>query len=140
MLDVSLFDTDPGWAHLHNAALHGINSLLVYALLLKISGSWWKACVLSLIFLVHPLHVESVAWIAERKDLLCALFFLLGILLYDNYRARPGKLRYALVVISFILALLAKPMAVTFTVVILILDFFVYSERFERSIGKVRSI
>ena len=67
MLDVSLFGTDPGWAHLHNVALHGINSLLVYAILLKISGSWWKACVLSLIFLVHPLHVESVAWIAERK-------------------------------------------------------------------------
>lgn len=131
MLDVSLFGVDPGWAHLHNAALHGVNSLLVYAILLKLSGSWWKACILSLVFLVHPLHVESVAWIAERKDLLCALFFLAGLLFYDSYRARPGKLLYFAVLISYILALLSKPMAVTFPIVLLILDFFVYRNCFE---------
>ncbi len=126
MLDVSLFGVDPGWAHIHNALLHGINSLLVYLLLLRLSGNWGKACLLSLIFLVHPLHVESVAWIAERKDLVCALFFLLGLILYDSYRAQPGKLRYAAVLLAFILSLLAKPMAVTFPVVLLILDFFLY--------------
>lgn len=130
MLDVSLFGVEPGWAHLHNVALHGINSLLVYALLLRYSGSWAKACVLSLIFLVHPLHVESVAWIAERKDLLCALFFLLGLILYDDFRARAGRLRYAGVLLCFALALLAKPMAVTFPVVLVILDFFVYRHCF----------
>lgn len=131
MLDVSLFGVDPGWAHIHNVALHGINSLLVYVLLLRLSGSWGKACLLSLIFLVHPLHVESVAWIAERKDLLCALFFLLGLILYDGYRANPGKLRYAGVLLAFALSLLAKPMAVTFPVVLLILDFFVYRKCFQ---------
>jgi len=131
MLDVSLFGIDPGWAHLHNIALHGINSLLVYAVLLKYSKNWWKACVLSLVFLVHPLHVESVAWIAERKDLLCAFFFLLGLLLYDSYRARPGKLLYTLVFLVYVLALMAKPMAVTFPVVLLILDFFVYPKCFQ---------
>lgn len=131
MLDVSLFGVDPGWAHLHNMALHGVNSLLVYVILLKISGSWWKACILSLVFLVHPLHVESVAWIAERKDLLCAFFFLLGLLLYDSYRARPGTLLYAGVLIAYVLALMAKPMAVTFPVVLLILDFFVYRRCFQ---------
>ena len=124
--DVSLFGVDPGWAHIHNALLHGINSLLVYLLLLRLSGSWGKACLLSLIFLVHPLHVESVAWIAERKDLVCAFFFLLGLILYDSYRAQPGILRYAGVLLAFILSLLAKPMAVTFPVVLLILDFLVY--------------
>jgi protein O-mannosyl-transferase len=131
MLDVSLFGVDPGWAHIHNVALHGINSLLVYVLLLKLSGSWGKAGVLSLVFLVHPLHVESVAWIAERKDLLCALFFLLGLILYDSYRASPGKLRYAGILLAFALSLLAKPMAVTFPVVLLILDFFVYRNCFQ---------
>lgn len=131
MLDVSLFGIDPGWAHLHNMVLHGINSLLVYAILLRISGSWGKACILSLIFLAHPLHVESVAWIAERKDLLCALFFLLGLLFYDGYRARPTWLGYAGVLLTYILALMAKPMAVTFPVVLLILDFFVYRRHFQ---------
>jgi len=131
MLDVSLFGVDPGWAHIHNVVLHGINSLLVYALLLKLSGSWGKAGVLSLVFLVHPLHVESVAWIAERKDLLCALFFLLGLILYDGYRANLGKLRYAGILLAFALSLLAKPMAVTFPVVLLILDFFVYRHCFQ---------
>ncbi len=131
MLDVSLFGIDPGWAHLHNGMLHGVNSLLVYGILLKISGSWWKAYILSLVFLVHPLHVESVAWIAERKDLLCAFFFLLGLLLYDSYRARPGKLRYAGILATYSLALLAKPMAVTFPIVLLILDLFVYRRYFQ---------
>jgi protein O-mannosyl-transferase len=133
MVDVSLFGVDPGWAHIHNAVLHGINSLLVYALLMRWSGSWVKAFVLSLVFLVHPLHVESVAWIAERKDLLCALFFLLGLLAYDGYRANRGKMRYIGVLLCFVLALLAKPMAVTFPVVLLILDFFVYRQSFQHS-------
>jgi hypothetical protein len=131
MLDVSLFGVDPGWAHIHNMLLHGVNGLLVYGLFIKFSGSYWKACAVSLIFLVHPLHVESVAWIAERKDLLCAFFFLLGLLLYDHYRQRPGKLRYFTVVAAHALALTAKPMAVTFPVVLLILDYFVYQKSFQ---------
>ncbi len=131
MLDVSLFGPDPGWAHLHNVVLHGVNSLLVYALLLKLSQSWLKALLLSLIFLAHPLHVESVAWIAERKDLLSAMYFLLGLLLYDSYRAQPHVLRYFGVLACFCLALLAKPMAVTFPVVLLIFDFFVYRSCFQ---------
>jgi hypothetical protein len=133
MLDVSLFGIDPGWAHLHNAALHGINSLLVYCILLKLSGNYWKAYVLSLIFLVHPLHVESVAWIAERKDLLCAFFFLLGLIFYDSYRARPSNLRYVGILITYAFALMAKPMAVTFPLTLLILDFFFYRKVFETS-------
>lgn len=133
MLDVSLFGPAPGWAHLHNAGLHLINSLLVYALLLKLSGSWIKACILSLVFLAHPLHVESVAWIAERKDLLCALFFLLGLLRYDSYRAQKSAINYLSVLLCFVLALLAKPMAVTFPVVLVLLDIFVYRENIQKN-------
>jgi hypothetical protein len=136
MLDVSLFGFNPGWAHLHNMVLHGANSLLVYVFLQKLSGSWGKACILSLVFLVHPLHVESVAWIAERKDLLCAFFFLFGLLVYDSYRARPGRLRYSGVLIAYALALMAKPMAVTFPIVLLILDFFVYRRHSQIGVEK----
>jgi protein O-mannosyl-transferase len=135
MLDASLFGPDPGWAHLHNVVLHGINSMLFYALALKLSGNWWRAGVLSLVFLAHPLHVESVAWIAERKDLLSAFFFLLGVLLYNAYRDQATKLRYAGVLICFALALMAKPMAITFPVVLLILDIFVYRDCFQIAAG-----
>jgi len=133
MLDVSLFGLDPAAAHVHNVILHGLNSLLVYALLLRYCGNWLKASFLSVIFLVHPLHVESVAWIAERKDLLCALFFLTGLLLYDRYRKRPSRGVYANILVAGILALLSKPMAVTFPAVLVILDVFIYRPDFQRA-------
>ncbi len=126
MLDVSLAGTDPGFAHLHSAALHLLNSLLVYLILLRLCKYWAAAAIFSLLFLVHPLHVESVAWIAERKDLLCAFFFLSGILAYDWYREKRSASRYQLVVLMHALALLSKPMAVTFPVVLIILDLFYY--------------
>lgn len=127
MLDVDIAGLDPGWPHLHNALLHLINSLLVYWLLVRLTGRGWPAAFCSVIFLVHPLHVESVAWIAERKDLLSALFFLGGLLLYDSYRAKPGMGRYLLVALFQSLALSAKSMAVTFPVVLLLLDAFHYN-------------
>ncbi|MEE4191936.1 MAG: hypothetical protein V2I66_10175 [Halieaceae bacterium] len=121
MLDVSLFGTDPGRAHLHNAALHLVNSLLVYLLLLRLGAVRSWALPLSLLFLVHPQHVESVAWIAERKDLLCALFYLLALLAWDEFR-RTGFVRhYLLALLAFLAALLSKAMAVTLPVVLLIL-------------------
>jgi len=126
MLDTSLFGTDPGPAHLHNVLLHGVNSLLVYALLLRYRALWWQAALLSLVFLAHPLHIESVAWIAERKDLLCALFYLLGLLSYDAYRREGGAGRYLAVCALCALALLSKPMAVTFPVVLVLLDMSLY--------------
>jgi hypothetical protein len=123
MIDVSLFGLAPGPAHLENVALHGINSLLVYLLALALLRNWAASLVVAYLFLAHPLHVESVAWIAERKDLLCAMFFLLSVLAYLRYAARPGPGRYALVACAFVLALLSKPMAVTLPVVLLLLDF-----------------
>ena len=123
MIDVSLFGLEPGPAHLVNVAFHGVNSLLVYLLALALLRNWLASLLVAYLFLAHPLHVESVAWIAERKDLLCGMFFLLSILAYLRYAARPCARRYALVVCAFALALLSKPMAVTLPVVLLLLDF-----------------
>ncbi|MEP5566887.1 MAG: hypothetical protein ABJN62_03550 [Halioglobus sp.] len=138
MIDVSLFGVNPGAAHIHNMLLHALVSLLVYFTVVNISRRRWDAYLLSVIFLVHPLHVESVAWIAERKDLLCAVFFLSSLLFYDKYRARPTVLRYMGVMISFSLALLAKPMAVTLPVVLLIFDFFIYRNNLEKGLNTAR--
>ena len=123
MIDVSLFGLDPGPAHLVNVAIHGVNSLLVYLLALALLRHWRASLLVAGLFLVHPLHVESVGWIAERKDVLCGTFFLLTILAYLRYAAQPGARRYALLAFAFVLALLSKPMAVTLPVVLLLLDF-----------------
>ena len=129
MLDVTLFGTDPGIAHLHNAVLHGINSLLVYLVIFRFTNNHWQSLLLSLVFLVHPQHVESVAWIAERKDLLCALFFLWGLLVYDTYKTSPSIARYCLLVFCLVMALMAKSMAVTFPFLLIVLDHCIYRFR-----------
>lgn len=129
MLDVELFGANLGAAHLNNVLLHWLNSLLVYELLRRWSGHGIAAAVCAAVFLVHPLHVESVAWLAERKDLLCALFYLAGLLVYDNYRYRPGPARYLLGLLLFAAALLSKPMAVTFPCLLLVLDYFHYRHK-----------
>ena len=126
MLDVSIADIDPGWAHAHNAIIHGMNGILVYVLLTRLCGCRVKGAFLSIIFLVHPQHVESVAWIAERKDVLCAFFYLIGLILYDRYQAKPSFGSYLILLFAFVLASLAKPMAVTFPLVLVILDMFHY--------------
>ena len=123
MIDVSLFGLAPGPAHLVNVAFHGANSLLVYAFALALLRNWRASLLVAYLFLAHPLHVESVGWIAERKDVLCAMFYLLSLLAYLRYAARPGAGRYALLLFAFVLALLSKPMAVTLPVALLLLDF-----------------
>ncbi len=122
MLDVTLFGLAPGPQHVVNVVLHLANSLLVYALALVVLRHWGASLVVAWLFMAHPLRVESVAWIAERKDLLCALFFLSSLLAYLWHRRAPSPRRYALVVACFVLALLSKPMAVTLPVVLLLLD------------------
>jgi len=123
MLDVTLFGIEPGPQHVVNVAIHGLNSVLAYCLALAMLRNWSAALVVALLFLVHPLHVESVAWIAERKDVLCGFFFLLALLAYLRYANRPGIRAYLWVVTAFILALLSKPMAVTLPIVFLLLDY-----------------
>ncbi len=131
MLDVSLFGSAPSWAHWHNMLLHGICSSLLYCYLIRVMGSWWQAGLLAAVFLVHPLHVESVAWIAERKDLLCAVFFLAALLCYDSYNRSPTWRNYITLIVLFVLALLAKPMAVSLPVILVLLDITIYRHNFE---------
>ncbi len=123
MGDVSLFGETPGPQHLVNVVLHGLNSLLVYVLVSWLIRNWIGSLLAAFLFLAHPLHVESVAWIAERKDLLCGLFYLLALLAYVGYVARPGVGRYSLVAGAFALALLSKPMAVSLPLALLLLDY-----------------
>lgn len=122
MLDVTLFGLDPGPQHVVNVVLHLANSFLVYGLALVVLRHWGASLVVAWLFMAHPLRVESVAWIAERKDVLCAFFFLLSLLAYLWHRRSPSLGRYVLVVVCFVLALLSKPMAVTLPVVLLLLD------------------
>jgi tetratricopeptide (TPR) repeat protein len=122
MLDVQLFGLDAGAHHLVSAGLHATNAALLDILLMRMTGARGRSALVAALFAVHPLHVESVAWIAERKDLLSTLFGLIAIAAYARYAARPGPARYAAVVLSFVASLMAKPMLVTLPFLLLLLD------------------
>src|SRR5439155_19417099 len=104
----------PGPHHLMSVGLHALDAVLVFFLCRALLGGLWSAAFAAALFALHPLRVESVAWASERKDLLCAAFTLGALLLYLRYARAPALGRYVLVVLAFVLALLAKPMAVTF--------------------------
>lgn len=123
MLDISLFGMAPGAHHLVNVAFHAANVLLLFLFFRRTSGSLWRSAFVAALFGLHPLHVESVAWVSERKDVLCAFFFLLTLLAYARYVDRPCWQRYLPVGGLFVLALLSKPMAVTLPPLLLLLDF-----------------
>lgn len=109
--------------HLTNLALHLANVLLLYAFLSRITGLRWRSAFVALLFAVHPLHVESVAWVAERKDVLSTFFWILTMWAYVSYTRRPTVGRYLLSVAAFVLGLMAKPMLVTLPIVLLLLDY-----------------
>jgi tetratricopeptide (TPR) repeat protein len=121
-LDAHLFGPGPRGFHLTNVALHLANTLLLFLVLRGLTAAPWRSGVVAALFALHPLHVESVAWVAERKDLLSALFWMLTLAAYGWYVRRPGWLRYGLVVLPFALGLMAKPMLVTLPCVLLLLD------------------
>lgn len=123
MADVSMFGMNPRGHHATNIVLHAVNSLLVYFLCLRFSTPRMAATAVALLFAIHPLHVESVSWVSSRKDLLCALFWFLGLFAYIRYAARPSGFRYALVVLAFVCSSMSKPVAVTFPVILLMLDY-----------------
>ena len=122
MLDVSLFGLDSGWHHFTSIWIHILSTLLWYALLKRLTGSRWRSALVALLFALHPLHVESVAWVAERKDVLSGLFWVLTLWAYADYTDRPAPLRYTLTLFLFCLGLMAKPMLVTLPAVLLLLD------------------
>jgi tetratricopeptide (TPR) repeat protein len=122
MLDVQLFGLDAGRHHLAGAALHALNAALLLLVLAAATGALAPAALAAALFAVHPLRVPSVAWAAERKDVLSALFFLLALAAYLAHARRPGARRLAAAVALFALGLLAKPMLVTLPLLLLVLD------------------
>jgi len=122
MSDVELFGQDPKYLHRTNIALHVANVLLLFALFGSATRAWGRSFFVAGLFAVHPLHVESVAWIAERKDVLSTFFGLLTIGAYFAYARRPSPLRYAGTFVLFAFGLMAKPMLVTLPLLLLLLD------------------
>jgi tetratricopeptide (TPR) repeat protein len=122
-LDASLFGPGPFGFHLTNVGLHVVNTLLLFAFFRAATGRCWPSAVVAGLFALHPLHVESVAWVAERKDILSGLFWMLALLAYVAYVRRPGRARYLAVAGALALGLLAKPMVVTLPCVLLLLDY-----------------
>jgi Tfp pilus assembly protein PilF len=123
MLDCQLFGLRPGLHHLVNLGLHLANSLLMYYVWQRMTRRAWRSALVAALFALHPLHVESVAWVAERKDMLSTLCWLLTMAAYIRYAERGGVGRYAAVLGWFTLGLLAKPMLVTLPCVLLLLDY-----------------
>ncbi len=123
MTDCQLFGLNSGSQHLVNVALHAANVLLLFLLLQRGTGAVWRSFFVAALFAVHPLNVETVAWVAERKSLLSTLFSLLTIAAYGLYASQPGWKKYLLVLVSFSLALMSKPMAVSLPLVLLLLDY-----------------
>lgn len=122
MLDVTLFGLNPGGHHLMNVALHLANTLLLFHLLTTCTQATWRSAMVAALFALHPLHVESVAWAAERKDVLSTLFFLLTLLGYQSYVRRPTAWTYLRTLTLFIAGLLAKSMLVSLPLVLLLWD------------------
>jgi tetratricopeptide (TPR) repeat protein len=122
-LDYQLFDGWAGGHHLINVLLHIANTLVLFWVLMRMTGAIWPSAFVAGVFALHPLHVESVAWIAERKDLLSTFFWMLTMWAYIRYVENPKSGRYLMTVALFALGLMAKPMLVTVPFVLLLLDF-----------------
>jgi tetratricopeptide (TPR) repeat protein len=123
MLDCQLHGLNAGWHHFTNVLLHGLAVVLLFVALERMTGALWRSAFVAAVFAVHPLHVESVAWIAERKDVLSALFFMLTLLAYLRYTRAPSIGRYLTVALVVALGLMSKPMLVTLPFVLLLLDY-----------------
>ena len=122
-LDYRLYGLDPRGYHVTSLSLHIANTLIVFLLLHRLTERLWPSAVVAALFGLHPMHVESVAWVAERKDVLSAFFSLLTVAAYARYARLRTWPAYASVVLLFALALLSKPMAVTIPAVLLLLDY-----------------
>jgi Tfp pilus assembly protein PilF len=138
MLDCQLYGLNPSGHHLTNLLFHIANSLLLFFVFRKMTGHFWQSAFLASLFALHPLHVESVAWISERKDVLSTFFWMLTMWSYIWYVQHPGIGKYLLVLLFFILGLMSKPMLVTLPFVLLLLDYYPLY-RFHKSDGSKNS-
>jgi Flp pilus assembly protein TadD len=123
MLDYQIFGLNPFGYHLVNLLLHVISTVLLFLIFRRMTKTLWPSAFVAALFAIHPLHVESVAWIAERKDVLSAFFWMLTMGAYSYYVESPGFRRYVFVLLFFVLGLMAKPMLVTLPFVLLLLDY-----------------
>lgn len=122
MLDCQLYGLRPRGHHVSSLMLHVANTLLLFYVLKRMTGRSWRSGFVAALFAVHPLHVEAVAWVSSRKDLLCALFWLLTVLAYARYVEHPSIFRYAMVCAGFLLSVMSKAMAITLPFTLLLLD------------------
>src|SRR6516165_7968415 len=123
MLDCQLYGLDPAGHHFTNVLFHTIAALLLFLVLQRMTGSLWRSAFVAALFAIHPLHVESVAWVSERKDVLSAIFFMLILSSYARYVRAPCVKSYLLLFFLFALGLMSKAMLVTVPFVLLLLDY-----------------
>jgi len=123
MLDCQLYGLNPAGHHLTNVLFHIANTLLLFAVLKRITASLWRSAFVAALFALHPLHVESVAWVSERKDVLSTFFWILTMWLYIRYTRRPRFTTYLPIMLALALGLMAKQMLVTLPFVLLLLDY-----------------
>jgi tetratricopeptide (TPR) repeat protein len=137
MLDWQLFGPKAGGHHLTNLIFHIVNTLLLFIVLKQMTHKLWPSAFVAALFALHPLHVESVAWVAERKDVLSTFFWMLTMWAYLQYVRHPRVTRYLLTLLTFALGLMAKPMLVTLPFVLLLLDYWPLARvPSERAVGK----
>jgi hypothetical protein len=122
-LDAQVFGIEPAGFHLENLLLHCANAVFLYSLLNRLTGATWRSALVAALWAVHPLRVESVAWITERKDMLMAFFGLLSLRAYVDYVHRPSGWKYGLMCLLLVLSLLSKPTLMVMPALLLILDF-----------------
>jgi len=123
MADCEIYGLNPAGHHITSVLIHIANSLLLFWVLRKMTDATWRSAFVAAAFALHPLHVESVAWVAERKDVLSGLFWMLTMAAYVRYAERPSIQRYLLVLLAFVMGLMSKPMVVTLPFVLLLLDY-----------------
>ena len=133
MADYQLHGLHAGGYHFTNVLLHTASVILLFLVLRQMTGALWRSAFVAAVFAIHPLRVESVAWVAERKDVLGTFFFMLTLGAYVRYVRKPNSLaRYLMVAVAFVLALLSKPTVVTLPFVLLLLDYWPL-QRFEQA-------
>jgi len=138
MVDVQLYGLNPGAHHFTNVLFHILNAILLFHFFRKITGTLWRSAFVAALFALHPLHVESVAWIAGRKDVLSTFFWLVTMLSYTGYVKQPTIWRYLPVMTFFALGLMVKPMVVTLPFVLLLLDYWPFGRLTIHQLGDNR--
>jgi protein O-mannosyl-transferase len=136
MFDYQLYGLNAGGYHVTNVILHILSTLLLFWLFNRMTNEFWKSAFVAAVFALHPLHVESVAWISERKDVLSAFFWMLTLCFYVYYTQKPAMKKYLLVLFCFVCGLMSKPMVVTLPVIMVLLDYWPL-KRFESQKGNL---